>query len=71
MVAEKFGTGDVTAPSKKIERSVTERALTAVPRDPPGVLGEGAIAFGAGAVLAGGNRKLLEESDAQQFVTAA
>jgi hypothetical protein len=31
------------------------------------VKGEGAIAFGGGAVMAGGSKKLLEESDPAQF----
>lgn len=48
---------------KDIEPVVYERARRAVPKDPVGVKGEGAIAFGGGAVWGSGNRGLIEESD--------
>lgn len=68
VVCEKAARGVVSTPTKEIQASVRTKAATAVPKDPVGVLGEGAIAFGGGAVLAGGNRKLLEESDPLQLV---
>lgn len=68
VVCEKASKGVVSTPTKEIQASIKAKAATAEPRDPAGVLGEGAIAFGGGAVLAGGNRKLLEESDPLQLV---
>ena len=53
---------------KEIQPSVYERAAKAVPKEPLGVKGEGAIAFGGGAVLSLGGRTLLEESDPLQLV---
>lgn len=65
------GSADIGVPVKQVQASVLQRAATAVARDPVGVLGEGAIAFGGGAVLSGGARKLLEESDPLQMAAAS
>jgi hypothetical protein len=37
-------------------------------KDPSGVFGEGAIAFGGGAVLTSSSKELLEKVDPEQMV---
>ena len=54
-------------PVKEIQEDIVESAKNFVPKDPPGVKGEGAIAFGGGAVLTKGNSGLLKEVDPVQF----
>ena len=56
---------------KQVPEHVVESAQTHVAKPPPGVKGEGAIAFGGGAVLNRNNEKLLREVDPSQFVAAA
>jgi 15-cis-phytoene desaturase len=56
---------------KHIPDDVVQAAETHVVKPPPGVKGEGAIAFGGGAVLNQKNEKLLREVDPSQFVAAA
>ena len=56
---------------KAIMDHITEEAASYVARDPPGVKGEGAIAFGGGATLNKKNSDLLREVDPDQFVVAA
>jgi len=53
---------------KKIETEIIEKASTFVPKDPLGVKGQGAIAFGGGASLTSENESLLREVDPAQFV---
>lgn len=53
---------------KEIQASVVARANAAVPKDPVGVLGEGAIAFGGGAVLTNAAKQQLGSSDPLQLV---
>jgi hypothetical protein len=53
---------------KMMQESVVLKALKYAPRDPVGVLGEGAVAFGGGAVMTGGVRKQLETQDPIQLV---
>ena len=67
-VADSVGRGSGSIAMKEVQASVLAKAKGAVPRDPSGVLGEGAIAFGAGSILTGGARKQLEETDPQQLV---
>jgi len=57
--------------NKEIQPHVVEAAAEHKAKDPPGVKGQGAIAFGGGAVLKKDNEKLLREVDPSQFVAAA
>lgn len=63
VIAERSAGWRYSVPMKDIEPVVYERARRAVPKDPVGVKGEGAIAFGGGAVWGSANRGLVEESD--------
>jgi 15-cis-phytoene desaturase len=56
---------------KEIQPDIVEAAATHVAKDPAGVKGEGAIAFGGGATLGKKEEKLLREVDPSQFVAAA
>jgi len=56
---------------KEIQNHIVQSTATLSPRDPVGVKGEGAIAFGAGAVLGGMNEDLLRTVDPVQFVDTA
>jgi len=56
---------------KEIQNHIVQSTATLSPRDPVGVRGEGAIAFGAGAVLGGMNEDLLRTVDPVQFVDTA
>ena len=56
---------------KEIQPDIIEAAATHVAKDPPGVKGEGAIAFGGGATLGKKEEKLLREVDPSQFAAAA
>ena len=62
--------GQPTKPLKEIRPEVVAAATAYTPKPPPGVKGEGAIAFGGGAVLSDEGRKLLAEVDAVQFDTS-
>jgi len=55
-------------PAKAIQQNIIESAKNFVASDPPGIKGDGAIAFGAGAVLKTNNAGLLRETDPVQFV---
>lgn len=46
-----------------------DKALLAKPKDPTGVKGEGAIAFGGGYVLSKEAKDLLKQSDPEQLIT--
>lgn len=52
---------------KEIQPHIIETARKHIAKDAPGVKGEGAIAFGAGAVLGGKNMIELKEVDPLQF----
>lgn len=58
-------------PLKEIQPSIVEAAKHYTPRPPPGVKGDGAIAWGGGATFGKTNEKLLREIDPSQFVAAA
>ena len=55
------------APVKVVQEHVVERAEQHVPKEPLGVKGDGAIAFGGGATLKKANAALLREVDPVQF----
>lgn len=68
VVSERAAGIKSTRIEKMMQESVVLKALKYAPRDPVGVLGEGAVAFGGGAVMTGGVRKLLESQDPIQLV---
>ena len=55
---------------KEIQAHVVEAAAHHVPKEPLGVKGEGAIAFGGGATLKKKDETLLREIDPKQFAEA-
>jgi 15-cis-phytoene desaturase len=54
---------------KEIQSNIVESAATYVPKNPPGIKGNGAIAFGGGAVFNTNNAKELREVDPNQFTS--
>jgi 15-cis-phytoene desaturase len=56
---------------KEIQPHIVESAAKHEAKDPPGVKGDGAIAFGGGATLGKKEEKLLREVDPSQFAAAA
>ena len=54
-------------PLKAIRQECVAAAETYEPKAPPGVKGNGAIAFGGGAVLTDDGRTSLREVDSAQF----
>lgn len=54
---------------KEIQPDILERAKQAKEKSPVGVLGEGAIAFGGGAVLGKMGRDLLVDSDPEVLIS--
>jgi len=59
--------GQPTKPLKEIRPEVVSAAAAHEVKPPPLVKGDGAIAFGGGAVLSDEGRKLLQEVDGAQF----
>jgi len=57
--------GNPTKGLKTVEQHVVESAASHVPKEPMGVKGTGAIAFGAGAVLSGGSKERMKETQAE------
>lgn len=55
---------------KVIQDHIIQSATKYVAKEPPGVKGDGAIAFGGGAILNKNNEGLLREIDPSQFVAA-
>ena len=53
---------------KEIQQHIVDGAATFEAKEPAGVKGDGAIAFGAGASFSKKNEKLLKEVDPAQFV---
>ena len=60
--------GNVGVPEKVIQQSIIDKASLAKPKDPTGVKGEGAIAFGGGYVLSKEAKELLKQSDPEQLI---
>merc|ERR1712087_404471 len=58
-------------PIKEIQQHIIDSAKDHVAKEPLGVKGEGAIAWGAGAQLTKKNKELLQEVDPSQFETVA
>ena len=61
--------GQPTKPLKAIQPEITAKAAAYEPKPPPLVKGQGAIAFGGGAVLTDAGRDYLKEVDAVQLET--
>lgn len=59
--------GNADKPIKEIQQNIVDTAATHVAKEPLGVKGDGAIAFGAGATLEKKAEDLLKESDPIQF----
>jgi 15-cis-phytoene desaturase len=59
--------GKPTKPLKVIQDDIVAKAASHTPTPPPGVKGEGAIAFGGGYTLSDEGRQLLREVDSAQF----
>mmetsp|Transcript_9261 Transcript_9261/g.12803 ORF Transcript_9261/g.12803 Transcript_9261/m.12803 type:complete len:603 (+) Transcript_9261:548-2356(+) len=68
VVCERVAGVPYSAEVKEIQASVVAKASTASPKDPVGVLGEGAIAFGGGAVMTNAAKQQLGSSDPLQLV---
>jgi 15-cis-phytoene desaturase len=62
--------GNADAPLKEIQQHIKDEAAAYEPREPWGVKGEGAIAFGGGATFTKKSEDLLREIDPSQFVAA-
>ena len=69
-VVAKKALGAELPPMKEVQPNIVEAAESYQAKDPPGVKGKGAIAFGGGATLKKENEKLLREVDPSQFVEA-
>ena len=70
-VVAKKALGLELGPVKEVPPDIVAAAETHEAKDPPGVKGEGAIAFGGGATLGKQNEKLLRQVDPSQFVEAS
>lgn len=60
--------GNPDKPIKEIQQHIIDAAASFVPKDPVGVKGDGAIAFGGGYTIGKKEEELLRESDPAQFV---
>jgi 15-cis-phytoene desaturase len=63
--------GNVDKPIKDIQQHIVDAAASYVPKDPVGVKGDGAIAFGAGYTVGKKEETLLRESDPAQYAMVA
>jgi 15-cis-phytoene desaturase len=59
--------GMPSKPIKEVQPHIVEASKSHIAKEPPGVKGDGAIAWGAGAVLSKKNEELLREADPAQF----
>jgi 15-cis-phytoene desaturase len=62
--------GNPDKPIKEVQQHIIEAAKTYVAKDPVGVKGDGAIAFGGGYTVGKKEEELLRASDPEQFVGA-
>jgi len=63
--------GNADKPIKEIQQHIIDAAANHVAKDPVGVKGDGAIAFGGGYTMGKTEEALLKESDPEQFEKAA
>lgn len=66
-VVAKKAKGMQLPPEKAIQQNIVDSAASYEAKEPIGVKGDGAIAFGAGASLKQENESLLRETDPAQF----
>lgn len=59
--------GNPDKPVKEIQQHIIDAAASYVPKDPVGVKGDGAIAFGGGYTVGKKEEALLKESDPAQY----
>ena len=59
--------GNPDKPIKEIQQHIIDAAATYEAKDPVGVKGDGAIAFGGGYTLGDKEKALLKESDPAQY----
>lgn len=59
--------GNADKPVKEIQQHIIDAAAAYVPKDPVGVKGDGAIAFGGGYNVGKKEEQLLRESDPAQY----
>ena len=60
VIADRAAGNEYIKPEKVIQQHIIDCAAKSTPKDPVGVLGEGAIAFGGGDILTNGaNKKVL------------
>merc|ERR1719253_264838 len=70
-VVARRAAGEPDRPVKEVQAHVTAAAAAHVPRESPGIKGEGPIAFGGGYTLGTQEEALLRETDPAQFDAAA
>jgi 15-cis-phytoene desaturase len=63
--------GNADKPIKEIQQHIIDAAASYVPKDPVGVKGEGAIAFGGGYTVGKKEEELLREADPAQYDAVA
>jgi 15-cis-phytoene desaturase len=63
--------GNPDKPVKEIQQHIVDSAARFVPKDPVGIKGDGAIAFGGGYTVGNTEESLLRESDPAQYAMAA
>jgi len=68
VVSERAAGVPHSRPDKPVEQSIIDRAAKFVPKDPPGVLGVGPIAFGGGASLTSNLREEMQKQDPDQLI---
>jgi 15-cis-phytoene desaturase len=68
VVSDRAAGRPTTNQKKEIQPNIIEKAKNSKPKDPVGVLGNGPIAFGGGAVLTKVWIKEVQEVDSIQFV---
>lgn len=68
VVAERAAGIETEIPIKEVQTSVLAKQMQWMAKDPVGVKGEGAIAFGGGAVLSQASKKEMEEQDPANLV---
>lgn len=59
--------GNPDKPVKEIQQHIIEAAKNHTPKEPVGIKGDGAIAFGGGYTVGKREEELLRESDPAQF----
>ena len=68
VVAERAAGVPYSVGEKEIRSEIYDKAANSTPKEPVGVIGDGAIAFGGGAVLTGTAIDLLQDSDPEVLI---